>query len=481
MTHLLRPVYPMARALVGLLLLIAVGSPAFVYGDVIHLKNGRQVEGKIVDSNPSSVKVDAVLSGTRVTFRLAMKDIARIEKKPLPEGYFNTEVKAAHRVSDAKSFPPDAHLYLEVPIVGRFGSQVVPQGVSRSLSYATRHGIQHIVFFVDSQGGDQILARRIFEILARYDNRLTYHALVRDAVGVSMAVAVWCDNVFMLPGANLGGILIDPALMNPDENPEFLLSQVAYRAGGVAGNHGWSGELVRAMIDPAERVAAWYGRDNTVEIGVRIPASVAPQKIILKDVGEELVTLSRSEAVHLNQARPINGRADQIGTELGLSNWIQESDYGRQAMMEAASEYHRKMARAEARHDARIAKLSDKMQSTKAYIDRYLSESVKWAPQNATYSTYEEATTDSWRNSWGPASGPEMNREEKAKWRQRSDFTLRALARTRKGVLEMQKLQRRAVREGLEPLYPEDELEDLLENLENQAQVVYQNRNRKFK
>ena len=81
-------------------------------------------------------------------------------------------------------------------------------GVSRSLVYARRHKIEHVVFTIDSQGGDQVEASKIYDLLAKYDEHMTFHAVIRDAVGVAVAIPVWCKNLFLRPGANLGGLVL---------------------------------------------------------------------------------------------------------------------------------------------------------------------------------------------------------------------------------------------------------------------------------
>ena len=74
-----------------------------------------------------------------------------------------------------------------------------------------------------------------------------------------------------------------------------------------------------------------------------------------------------------------------------------------------------------------------------------------------------------------------MNREEKARWRYRSDATLTALRRAHRAVLDLEKLEIKADRLGVERIYTADHLASLKKDLRLKAEFVSGQRNRKFR
>ena len=69
-------------------------------GDVIEMRDGRRFEGEIVAEDPSTVSIDTRVSSTiRTTLKLNRADVKGVERKPLPEGFYEPK-PAPPRVSD---------------------------------------------------------------------------------------------------------------------------------------------------------------------------------------------------------------------------------------------------------------------------------------------------------------------------------------------------------------------------------------------
>ena len=99
------------------------------HADVVTMKDGRVLEGEILGGGNGTVMLDTMVSPTiRTTLRLDRAQIDDIERKPLEAGFFDPPPPAA-RVSKAKDFDPRAKLYIEVPIIGRLGTDVFADGV----------------------------------------------------------------------------------------------------------------------------------------------------------------------------------------------------------------------------------------------------------------------------------------------------------------------------------------------------------------
>ncbi len=437
-------------------------------GDVVTTVDERRFEGTIVESNDAMVRIDAMVAGVRVKIGIPRRDVKSVDVTPLPENFYTPVSRPAKRVSDPKKFKANSKLYLEVPIVGRFGIQIVPEGIKRCLSYAAAHKIPNIVFFVDSQGGDQVAAGEIYDLLTRYDKRINYHALVRDSVGVAMAVTVWCDNIFLLPGANLGGVALVFQKDRHDGDPAILLSQIAHDVGRVGEERGWPIGVVQAMIDPAARIAAWVDEDGQVVAGVRAPASVSKKKMIVRDRRESVLTLTRTQAVKLGVARKYSGTVAQLGPKLGIEAWSRESDYGRTAMFKAAKNQRQRLERTASKNAATIKKLLQRRQTTKRYIERNLTLAHKWDSAQKPYATYREHSR-SWSSYWGgdPLTGTTKRRE----WQRRTNTVLAYLRQARKGVREMEKLESKAEGLGLDREYEEGQLLKIKDDID--VKIIY--------
>ena len=444
-------------AMTGVLLTTGVALRA----DVIEMYDGRRFEGKIFEETSTVVRIDAMVRGVRVQLGLPRREISRMEKLPLPEGFFEATAKADTRLSKPGAFPADANLYVEVPIVGNFGVQVIPAGVRKCLSYAAANKIPHVVFVVDSQGGERDAAKQIYDLLARYSNRLRYHAVVRDSLGVAMAVTIWCENVFVLPGANLGGIYQGGGPEEGNGNG-VLLSQTAHEIGQEAEKHGWPAPLVRAMVDPAESVYAWRDDSGKVMTAARMPSSVPRDNITVHDRPESVLTLTRAQAVDLGLARAFSGSVDTLGAELKLAKWTRESDYGQKTMLAEARQEYNRMRRAADRKEKEIARLIERRETTKKYIERNLTLAHEWDPDQSATATYDRYK-DRGEKYWG---GPIESTITRPRWRELTDYTIAALTAAYKGVQSMKKLEDQARDFGIEPLYQEGELEKLEDDIE---------------
>jgi len=437
-------------------------------GDVVTTYDGRVFEGTVLAAEPGLVRVDAMVGRIRATVTLRQHQVKTIEKKSLPGDFY---VIRPYGTEEAGSDVPEPQgdLYLEVPIVGRFGVQVIPDGVRAALASAVRRKIKHIVFYLDSQGGDQIAASEIYDLLKAYDKRLQYHAIVRDAVGVATAVPIWCENVFMLPGSNLGGVSLIFDKEKDRGDPEVLLSQVAFEVSLEAKKKGWPAEVVRAMIDPSVSIGAWTTPEGKVVTGTRVPGTVSRNQIIFINSPGKVLTLSRSEATLLNIAKKFNGTAADLGNELRLSQWKSAGDSGTATMLKAVEDNQKRMARTATRNEAKIKRLVERRRKVERYIDRNLTLAHSWDPKQNARSTYSSHRS-AWESRWG--WGRQVGTTTSRRWRELTDMTLTALTAARKGIREMQKIEKEAESLGLERLTKEQDLEKLLDDTEVKMRML---------
>jgi hypothetical protein len=368
--------------------------------------------------------------------------------------------------------------YLEIPVIGRIGAQVRPEEIEKALAYAEGHAVQHVVFYVDSQGGDALAARSIHLILEKHDKTLTYTAMVRDAVGVAMVIPVWCRSIFVLPGASMGGVHLnlDPARFGPGMTAGIILANVALNAGVVAERHGHPPELIRAMVDPAETVAVWRDESGTWQYAQSLPPEVAKPDVALEDGPRSTLTLSAEQAVSLGLARPFDGPVDRLGRELGLPGWASAGDAGKDAMAGVEPPNMTK-ALAKAKHPQWLLDQNVRLrEATKEAIENYMNRANQWDPKLGTYSTIKEGN---WWGSWQHDTG-RLTSKARTEWRERTDTTIVALLHARQGIQEMIELDRQAKTLDIEPTYDDGKLQAYLKDVEAKIDLLQKHREQRY-
>jgi hypothetical protein len=374
--------------------------------------------------------------------------------------------------------------YLEVPLEGRFGTEITAQGLESALEAGLCPGVKHIVFIIDSQGGDQVAARDVYNVLARFDKVFTFHAIVREATGVAAAPLVWCESILVRPGARIGGVnlVVDPDRY-PGVDPGVVLSNLAMNAGEEAQRHGRSALLVRAMIDPGQPVNAWRDAAGRVQISRFIPNGVHTDDFIVWHVAGSPLTLSDRQAVELRFARAYDGDAAGLGRELGYPDWTSAGDAGRLAMTDATVAERAKVATlASDRQRFLIDQNLRRRSAAKASLERFLNFAHTWDPKLGTYTTIRES--HHWWAPWWDDCGGDRGRltaPSRHQWRDRTDLTVAALSKARGSVLEMKHLEKEAQALGQKPLYPEGKLEEMRRDLELKIATLIQERERRFK
>jgi hypothetical protein len=368
--------------------------------------------------------------------------------------------------------------YLEIPIEGRFGAQVTALGLENALQTAKCMGVKHIVFVVDSKGGDQLTGRDMYNLLGKFDKDFRYHAVVREATGVSMAVIVWCDPVFIRPGGSIGGVnlVIDEARYSGVDT-SVVLGNLALNAGEEAKRHGQSAELVRAMIDPAEAVYGWKDSLGRCRISRWLPSDISSRDFIVQHQSGKVLTLTDQQAVGLEFARSFEGKIEDLGCELGLSDWVSAGDAGRNAMEDTTRADQAKALTGD-RHDFLVRQNQRRREATKAAIERFLKLAGEWNPNLGTYSTSRE-----WVGFWDgwTAESKRLTPEARLKWRDRTDIALAALSKAHGGIREMRELEKEAKALGLESFYTENRLDEIRIDVELKIAMLVREREKRFR
>jgi len=441
-----------------------------VRADVVEMTDGRRLEGEILGEDVEAVTIDTKLTPTiRTTLRLDRSEVESIERKPLPQGFFDPPPPAP-RVSDPKAQSAQDTLYLEVPIEGVFGKDVFADGVNAALRYARRYRIRHVVFVVDSPGGDLDESRATYELLRRNQRPLTFHAIVRECLDGALGVAVWCDSIHVLPGARLGGGSSGSGRADEDE---LLRAQIANEIVRQAGLVGAVGEIVGAMIDPDRTVAGWRDEAGEIVVGAAVPPEVPATRQVFHVGPGELLVLDHAQALELG-IEPLEGGAAELGGAVGLGGWKAESDYGRRVMAETAGRKRREAEEASARYAAAVEDNVRRREALEQYLQESLQRAAEWNPSDASYDYYIR------RWGWGWRSGKlRLTQDSRQRWRQRTDLAMGYLLKAAEAVTALERLDREARKLGLKPSFEGTELGWVKSDIQAKYDYFAANRDRR--
>lgn len=463
---------------IAILLLAFLFTPA-TFADVVKLKDGRQFEGTIVGDNEATLSIDTVVSTIRVTLKLDKGEIETHEKKPVPAGFYDPP-PAAPRVSDPTKFEDPGSVYLEVPIRGAFGKEVRASGVRAVLTYARAHRIGNIVFTIDSTGGDLDEAQEIYQLLKSQLGKIRLHAIVQNCQGDALAVPSACDTINLLPGSKIGGLgrrlaEISDKLAKEDEG--VLRRQLANDLEATAQERGRSGRIIRAMVDPTTKLAAWRDENNEPTLGTMVPEGTAKDRVIFEDGPESVLMLSYEQAVALGLP-PFKGGAQDLGKLLDISQWQSESDFGFRTMAKAADDAAKQEAGAHAAFSAKVKNNVTRRETTERSMESNMKQAAEWAPTKESYATYKSYATH-WNWGYGYGGSYDTNRltaESRKKWRDRTDACMHYLIEARSAMKTMKRLDAEALTLGLQPNYKTGELDQMIEDIE--VKVTYLNNHR---
>jgi hypothetical protein len=453
-----------------ILAVAAVLMSSGVGADVVQMTDGRRFEGEILSEDAASVTIDTKVTVTiRTTLRLDRSEIGSIERKPLPEGFFDPPPPPP-QASDPMAHSPQDTLYLEVPIEGVFGKDIYADGVNAALRYAGRYRIHHVVFVVNSPGGDLDESRATYDLLRRNQRQFTFHAIVRECIDGALGVAVWCDSIHILPGARLGG---GSSGSGRGDEDRLLRSQVAREIIRQARLEGPVADIVGAMIDPDRTLAAWRDEAGEIVVGAAAPPAVPAARQVFRVGPGELLVLDHEQAVGLG-LEPLVGGAAELGGVVGLSGWKAESDYGRRVMAETAGRKRREAEEASAKYAAAVEDNIRRREALEQYLEESLKRAAEWNPSDASYDYYVR------RWGWGwSRSKLRLTHDSRQRWRERTDLAMNYLLEAAKTVTALERLDREARELGLKPSFEGTELGWVKSDIQTKYDYFAANRDRR--
>jgi hypothetical protein len=452
------------RAYVGLAILLGLASIA--EGDVLICHDGRTFEGEIFAETPEVVAIDTVVATIRTTLKIPRDQVKAFEKKPVPDGFFDPPPRPSERGA-----VPTEGLYLEVPIVGRFGTDVYAEALREILLHAHRQRIGHLVFVIDSRGHHDVdEAREVARTLHDCRGGVTYHALVRTCVGDALAVGLLADTIHVAPGGTIGGSpdRVTGEGQSHDADEEAIVRrQMAHEAARVMQERGKPGVVIRKMIDPAEPLAVWMDEDGSAAAGEEPPQGLPKDRLIFQSGADETLVLGAEQLGKLGLPT-FEGGAAGLGKALGMEGWRLQSEYGSKRMAYVAARRKRFADVKAARFEATVKRNLTRREAADLVLQRSVEGAAKWDPTKASYETYGHR----WRWGWGGrryydgrTEGTRLTQESRKKWQTRTDMSLAYLRRAIGAAVALERLDAEAVELGLEPTYNPGELNQIKADL----------------
>jgi ATP-dependent protease ClpP protease subunit len=449
------------------LVLTTIMLSASASADTLYLKDGRTFEGVVKQETRTAVVFEVMISGIRSEMTFRKNEVDRIEKgavapSPAPTNTGGPKGEERSRSSaPARSKPAttsDRVNYLVVPIHGTFGEDVAPAGVVDALAFATRRGIPHVVFDIDSPGGYSWAAREITDAMEASAPALTYTAFIKDGFSAACWVALSCDRIFMAPGSSMGaavGYTHDNSTGEIAVDAKFNSASAAHLA-SIAQSHGHSAAMARAFIILENECFAVETAPGEWEIMAERPSG-AGLTIDTLATKTSILTLTAEEAAKYGVAA-IARSEEELGATLGIDGWTKFNNYGEAAM--------RKAGAALARGEGNPVMMMDRLGALAAVINGGFEEAQSTAPEHTQITHHQESGL--------------MTQQSQDEWKRRCDETLNVLTRTMKQVEEYADLQEKLEEMGIDPPTHDLHIQDIRSDVNKRIAWLRANRNKRY-
>jgi hypothetical protein len=414
-----------------------------------------------------------MISGIRTTLPLYKADIASIERKELPADFF-TPPKVATPPTPTPPPPPQATQparvkdgvptvpnnihgtpYLLVPLVGVFGKDIFPEGVEDALVYADKQeAIKHIVFVIDSDGGYIWAANKILEVLEKYETRFQYHIIIKKAISASIWAVFECNTIHMVDGSTVGGaVVFREGQFGNTQVDAKMNSIICAKIVAEAEKKGHPSILVKPMMIQGGTVAAWRDAKGVVKLALRLPANVSPEAIVFECTPNEILTLTKEQAVAAGLAQAAKGGAETLGADLKLDDWNEFNTYGEWAMK-------RSQVRDKKKYDAVIDN-GKRLHELQNKIESNLEEAVQNDPNSGQYALDRSARFT-----------PESVRT----WQKRTDRSLDAWNRVLGSIKEFKGIEEQLKPFGVPKYSTEMGFNELSDRASREIKTLFENR-----
>lgn len=407
--------------------------------DVVYMRDGRILHGQVLEESRTEVVFEFIDPNINITTKLTLRksDIEQI-KHDLPLESVQEE-PAESATSDPMDLPADAPAaaniptreerkgriygaqrgamnnedlpgFYVVPMRGQMGTDISsevyremiddireanPSLLIIELDCDELHETEYYGIEEEESGLDGSTAlddyRKVVQIFHNELRDIPQVVWVKDSVGVSSIVALSWKDLYMKPGARLGGLAktaINFLRVKHDENT-FGKYREAYMAWlkGFVSYGGYDLDLIDAMVRPEFKLSAtWHGRevdwltsedgqyivDGDEEATVSFYAKAAEDLCISKGTAETLDDLAL--LLGIREYRVIEGDADKIYDGY-VSNWRRAFDMAAEEM----NNYRKYMGWASGQDAVKyLGRAKTSLEKVLAAMNRYESVEIRF-------------------------------------------------------------------------------------------------------
>ncbi len=296
--------------------------------------------------------------------------------------------------------------YAVIPIEGQFfdgrlaalgvpdGPLVLAEAVEAAIADAADRQVQHIVFVIDSSGGHILPANRIAAAMQAHRDRITYHAVIKEAGSAAVAVAFNAHRWYLHEDASMGAAL---AYTDSNGHEDVEAKRLSWWEGGIraaAQAHGHSPLLSKAMIVPGTSVVGWLDAHGRPHISASREEVQTNGEIVFESAGERVLTVTGAELLRLGLAEPFVEWRHHPPMLVDEGIRLHRAIRGGEVVDRVTRQFRRDVAREQREQRDReelIAELNRSIPQWRTLIQQRVADARNAEPRNFTYA-YDPAT-----------------------------------------------------------------------------------------
>ncbi len=226
--------------------------------------------------------------------------------------------------------------YITIPVDGQIGIDTLADGFSETLRIAGSDRSNNcLILTFDTDGGSEIEAKRIIDIIEQTDDRYQRIGIVTKCIGPALGILLTCEHIFIADPSPAGTVLEFHAAWTIDSGntEQALRSQQNLYRRLVADKPQWKA-VIDAMIDPNVDLYAWKTDSGQIRASNTRPD--APATVEHIDLTEAL-GLTADAAIKAGLAKQLKDGMEGLGRTLGYSTFRPAQTSGAALMAAAVS------------------------------------------------------------------------------------------------------------------------------------------------
>jgi membrane-bound ClpP family serine protease len=290
--------------------------------DRIERKDGRVLEGRIVEESKDSITIETRAGELMVRQRVSKANVRNVERE--------------------KREGPG---YCVVPIEGVIGVEVTADALRKALLDAKHCGAKIIVLSVDSPGGLIDARDQLLNVMKEHKD-LQFVGHVRRALSSAAVLALACPRLYMTPQGTMGAAVAYRVLPDGSAAPVEAKYRSAIEAGerAAAAMGGRSELWIRGMTEIDLELAIVNGADGNPKL-VEAGTQWEGEKLIKRK--GQILTLTADEAKNWGLSTGIARDLNEIRKLLAIDTWHNAGDGPASIMVAQAKQAQVRVQRAQ--------------------------------------------------------------------------------------------------------------------------------------